>query len=334
MLTLAVDAGTGSKPLSTKAVDSLDELVDLVIRLSDPDDVSADDSKNYAQPPESLGAIVPRLQQRSSATVLVHRRPPLPGPRGDRPNLYFDDVGLPNLKSAIIPPLTIWPALFVAPRLETLVFALPDEQSRLKADAAFLRLLLHFGYDPEIFNMLGGLKHFEVVCSAADDVNTLLHYIRFMPNLHSLRVNSVHQHDECSTFSPTDPRIHSEAVIYELVDGLKRRMAYNESLQEVYLNGMFIKPGQLSALVKTREEYHWPFTKLEVNCPALSATECASLHNDYDGLDFHHIRNHQDDELDFFFIRTHRLTHQNYVKLEYAKCTCPCRCSEGTCPER
>lgn len=314
-------------------MDCLDELVDLVIRLSDPEDVSADNSKTFAQPPESLGAIVPRLQQRSLATILVDRRPPLPGPRLDRPNLYFDDVALPNLKSAIIPPLTIWPVLFVAPRLEKLAFALPDVRARRKVDAAFLRLLLHFGYDPEIFDMLGQLKHFEVVCSAADDVNTLLHYIRFMPSLQSLRVNSVHQHDEYSTFCHTDPRIHSEAVMYDLVDGLGRRMAYNESLHEVYLDGMFPKPGQLSALVKTREEFGWPFAKLEVNCPALSATECASLHNDYDGLDFCHIRNHQGDGVDFFYIRDNQLNPQAYVKLEDAKCTCPCRCAEGTCPE-
>jgi hypothetical protein len=204
-------------------------------------------------------------------------------------------------------------------------FALPDEASRRKAEREFLRLIIHFGYDRKTFGMLGQVKHFEVVCSAADDVNVLRHWIRFMPRLQTLRVTSVHHHDEHSTFCHKDPRIHVESVIYDLVDGLKRRTVDNESLREVYLDGVFVKPGQLSALVKKRRDFDRPFTKLEVNCPALSATECFSLHNDYDGLDFCHIRNHQDDGLGVFYIRDNELNLQNYVKLEDAKCTCPCR---------
>jgi hypothetical protein len=118
-----------------------------------------------------------------------NRIAPPPGEAGFS-GLYFYSEPLQDAKTAILLPLTLSPVVFVAPQLEILAFAITDKRSWCEADRDYSPLMSYHAYDANHYTMLQNLKHFEVVCSAADDIEIFMQWLGDMPRLRSLPVTA------------------------------------------------------------------------------------------------------------------------------------------------
>lgn len=152
----------------------------------------------------------------------ANRIAPPPGEAGFS-GLFFAGP-LQEVKTAIVPPLTFCPVVFIAPQLVKLTFAITDEPSRCAADRDCSPLMSYHGYDVNYYPMLQNLNHFEVVCSAADDIEVFMQWLRNMPRLDSPPVNIVHQHHK-STLNIFDDRatLKRSSTRRSIISSWKRR---------------------------------------------------------------------------------------------------------------
>jgi hypothetical protein len=201
---------------------------------------------------------------------------------------YHEYIYLPNLKTATFPSGKFWPAVFLAPKLETVRFTTPHSASG--------RQRTHIG--PPLMNgvlltdrnqaKLLQIRHLELDCCSSDYQRPLSRWLSFMRNLKTLHVRCVHTHkDRCSGLS-YEPG-NADKVLSGLVDSLKA--PFTDTLTEVYMEGMFFEPGDLLEMVETRKRRRGPLKTLHVTCPPLPATECAALHK---MLNFRHVRNEEE----------------------------------------
>jgi hypothetical protein len=221
-------------------------------------------------------------------------------------------ISLPNLETAILPPLCLWEVPFNAPHLENVTIAAPDK--RHVPDLAHgPPLISNASCNPAISYVLGKLKRFDTVCCSKDSLSDFEYWMRHMPELESLSVKCIHIHTKL------DSRLTRQAdnyfwllLVTDAVESLALNIGRNPKLKDVYMDGILFKPGQLLAMVERRHRLRAPLRKVRVRCAKMDATECKALKQ---ALDFEHVR-----------------THQSGYEIRTEGCDCPCDCERGSCP--